>query len=99
MMWCSDLKCTVHRDFFDDNCKLCRAEYLDMMGPSDLIGERDHPGKRYKELTEERGKQLYQEVMLQYLKSGMSESDSSGRARAVVRKQCDLRGIAHWSWL
>jgi hypothetical protein len=98
-MWCFDLKCTVHKDFFDNNCRLCRDEYLDMMGTDDSPDGSPRQSKHYKELTEERAKQLYQEVMLQYLKSGMSENDSSSRAKAVVRKQCDLRGISHWSWL
>ena len=99
MMWCFDMKCTVHKDFFDDNCNLCRDEYLDMMGTSDLSDESQQQPKKYKELSEERAKQLYQEVMLQYLKGGMSENDASSRAKAVVKKQCDLRKIPHWPWL
>lgn len=99
MKWCYELKCTIHRDFFDDNCELCRAEYTDMMGPANASDIQKPTAKNYKELTEERAKQLYQEVMLQYLKAGMSESDSSSKAKAVVRRQCDLRGIEYWPWL
>jgi hypothetical protein len=55
---------------------------------------------KYKELTEERAKKLYEEVMLQYLKSGAADAaEAASRARAVVRKQCDVRNIPYWPWL
>jgi hypothetical protein len=56
-------------------------------------------GMKYKELTEERAKKLYEELMLQFLKGGTSEIDADRKAKAIIRKQCNLRGISSWSWL
>lgn len=96
---CSSMTCKLHRDFFEEACEECRQEYLDMKG----VGEDPAIGggseKRYKELTEERAKKLYEEVMLQYLKSGLQESEADRKAKAVVRKQCSIRRIAPWPWL
>jgi hypothetical protein len=55
--------------------------------------------KKYKELTEERAKKLYEEVMLQYLKGGSNEEEAAKKARAILRKQCAIRGIPYWPWL
>lgn len=87
------MPCTLHPDFFDDSCEICRQEYREMKG----VGE--HVSKKYKEFTEERAKKLYEEVLLQYLKGGANDIEAAGKAKAVVRKQCALRGLPYWSWL
>jgi hypothetical protein len=94
-------RCSVHTDFFDDSCEACRQEYLEMKG----VGEEEHiieeggEGKKYKEFTEERAKKLFEEVMLQYLKSGSTDLEAVEKAKAVVRKQCAIRGMPYWPWL
>jgi hypothetical protein len=93
------MKCETHRDFFDDSCDACRQEYLGLKG----IGE-DNPGeslieKKYKELTEERAKKLYEDLMLQYLKTGLPATEADRKAKGIVRKQCAIRGIDGWPWL
>lgn len=88
------MTCTIHPDFFDDSCEMCRQEYLEMKKAGEPA-----PGKAYKEFTEERAKKLYEEVLLQYLKSGLGDAEAAGKARAVVRKQCDIRGMPYWPWL
>lgn len=99
------MPCSIHTEFFDDACPACRQEYLEMKGAAGDIekeGEEESGGKghRYKEFTEERAKKLYEEVMLQYLKAGAaSEAEAASRARAVVRKQCDVRNMPYWPWL
>lgn len=90
------MTCTIHPDFFDDDCEMCRQEYLEMKKVGEPTLDRE---KRYKELTEERAKKLYEEILLQYLKSGFSDVEAAGKARAVVRKQCDIRGLPYWPWL
>lgn len=93
------MRCEIHKDFFDDSCELCRSEYLEMKGGSDGL-EGDGSGrKKYKELTEERAKKLYEELMLQYLKSGVSEVEADGKAKAIIRKQCAMRGMPVWAWV
>lgn len=54
--------------------------------------------KKYKEFTEERAKKLYEDLMLQYLKSGASEVDADRKAKAIIRKQCSIRGMPFWPW-
>lgn len=61
-------------------------------------GEPVAQDKKYKEFTEERAKKLYEELMLQYLKSGTSEVDADRKAKAIIRKQCSIRGIPFWPW-
>lgn len=105
-------RCEVHTEFFDDSCPACRQEYLEMKvvpaatghGGSTTAaavadqGEKGKGGK-YKELSEERAKKLYEELMLQYLKTGSGELEASQKAKAILRKQCNMRGISHWPWL
>ncbi len=55
--------------------------------------------KKYKELTEERAKRLYEELMLQYLRTGQNEMEADKKAKAVIRKQCNIRQMSFWSWL
>ncbi|HEX9677592.1 hypothetical protein [Nitrososphaera sp.] len=90
------MTCIIHPDFFDDNCEMCRQEYLEMKKAGEPAPAKE---KRYKEFTEERAKKLYEEILLQYLKSGLGDAEAAGKAQAVVRKQCDIRGIPHWPWL
>ena len=65
-------------------------------------GESPEPSealRRYKVLTEERAKKLYEEVMLQYIKNGMTAVEADARAKSIVRKQCAIRGIDPWPWV
>ena len=55
--------------------------------------------KKYKEFTEERAKKLYEELLLQYLRSGASEVEADQKAKAIIKKQCNLRRMPFWSWL
>ncbi|MGI0037371.1 MAG: hypothetical protein ACRD99_03335 [Nitrososphaera sp.] len=90
------MNCAIHTDFFDDSCEACKQEYLDLKG----IGQiPQNTGKKYKELTEERAKKLYEDLMLQYLKSGVSETEADRKAKAILRKQCAIRGITPWPWM
>jgi len=61
-------------------------------------GEQNHADRKYKEFTEERAKKLYEEIMLQYLKSGTGEVEADRKAKAIIRKQCSIRGMPFWSW-
>jgi hypothetical protein len=56
------------------------------------------PYRKYKEFTEERARKLYEELMLQFLKSGASEIDADRKAKAIIRKQCSIRGMPFWPW-
>lgn len=94
------MPCRVHTDFFDDSCKDCRQEYLEMKGAGEHVEEEKEEGKKYKEFTEERAKKLFEEVMLQYVKSGSTDLEAVEKAKAVVRKQCAIRGMMqYWPWL
>lgn len=55
--------------------------------------------KKYKEFTEERAKKLYEELLLQYVRSGASEVEADQKAKAIIKKQCNLRKMPFWSWL
>ena len=92
------MKCAVHIDFFDDSCPACRQEYLDLKGV-DGSDVQTTSGKKYKEFTEERAKKLYEELLLQYLKSGTGEMEAAAKAKAIIKKQCSIRGLALWPWL
>jgi len=61
--------------------------------------DKQDTGKKYKEFTEERAKKLYEELMLQYLKSGVSEVDADKKTKAIIKKQCSIRGLPFWQWL
>jgi hypothetical protein len=87
-------KCPVHTEFFDDSCNTCKQEYKEMKGAGEPVAQ----DKKYKEFTEERAKKLYEELMLQYLKSGASEIEADRKAKAIIRKQCNIRGMPFWSW-
>jgi len=90
-------KCEAHKEFFDDLCSTCRQEYLEMKScdSCDISTEI----KKYKEFTEDRAKRLYEDLMLQYLKTGVDVIEANTKSKAIVRKQCSLRRIPYWSWL
>jgi len=88
------MKCLVHTDFFDDSCESCKQEYMEMKR-ADVQSDT----KKYKEFTEERAKKLYEELILQYLKSGVSETEADRKAKAILKKQCSIRGLPFWQWL
>ena len=110
--------CKTHTDFFDDNCDLCKQEYLDLKGvlsngtPSyedrdkdksknDIHIRKESNGnpKTYKIFTEDRAKKLYEQLLLQYLKTSSSEVEAADKARNIIRKQCSIRKIPFWSWI
>lgn len=101
--------CSVHTYFFDDNCIECKKEYREMkgIGQSTLSNENDqceatrvHSNiRKYKEFSEERAKKLYEELLVQYLKSGRNEIEAAERAKRIIRKQCSIRGISLWNWV
>lgn len=93
------MKCTIHPDFFDDSCEACKQEYLDMKGIGQDAHRHESTGKKYKELSEQRAKKLYEDLMLQYLKTGVPEAEADSKAKAILRKQCAIRGINPWSWM
>ena len=68
---------------------------MEMKGAGELVIE----DKKYKEFTEERAKKLYEELMLKYLKSGVGEIDADRKAKAILRKQCSIRGMPFLSWI
>lgn len=76
-------------------CKTCKQEYLDMKSAA----EPNQENKKYKEFTEERAKKLYEELLLQYLKNGIGENEADKKAKAIIRKQCNIRGMPFWPWV
>lgn len=99
--------CSIHTEFFDDLCPECKEEYHELKGniggkPSKQDShsvEQSETYRGYKEFTEERAKKLYAELLVQYIKKSSSEREAAGKARAIIRKQCRLRGIPFWSWI
>jgi hypothetical protein len=56
--------------------------------------------KPYKEFSEERAKKLYEELLVQYMRTkSINEVEAARRARQIIRKQCAIRGIEVWNWL
>lgn len=105
-------KCKIHEFFFDWNCNECKEEYKILKGANNEIIKSQKEKELisntsssigsnvYKEFTEERAKELYEEIFLQYLKKGnMSEEESIERSKKIIRKQCLIRGIQPWSWV
>lgn len=113
MYYCKHMiSCSVHTRFFDDNCIDCNKEYREMKGvveekeltPSNGNDQDNKPRtyskiEKYKEFTEERGKKLYGELLVQYLKKGSDEIEASERAKNIIRKQCEMRGMPSWDWV
>lgn len=100
--------CTIHADFFDHQCSECKKEYNEMKGiPDKPISDKNGSSsihnnpivlKKYKEFTEVRAKKLYEELIIQYLKSS-NEAEAAEKARSIIRKQCKIRGMPYWSWI
>ncbi len=63
------------------------------------VAEPNQENKKYKEFTEERAKKLYEELLLQYLKNGIGENEAAKKAKAIIRKQCSIRGMPFWPWV
>ena len=101
--------CSVHKDFFDDICGECKKEYGELKGlnTSDANNSQSSynkdknqdNNKKYKEFTEERAKQLYEDLLLQYLKSSSNEIEAAEKAKGIIRKQCKIRDIQLWPWV
>ena len=70
--------------------------YLDKYDKSKLKKNRE---KKYKEFSEQRAKRLYEDLLLQFLKSNYTEIEAAEKARSIIRKQCNLRGMPYWSWI
>ncbi len=101
--------CSIHTDFFDDSCAVCKKEYSELKGlnTSDANNSQSSynkdknqdNNKKYKEFTEERAKQLYEDLLLQYLKSSSNEIEAAEKAKGIIRKQCKIRDIQLWPWV
>ena len=101
--------CSIHTDFFDDSCDVCKKEYSELKGlnTSDANNSQSSynkdknqdNNKKYKEFTEERAKQLYEDLLLQYLKSSSNEIEAAEKAKGIIRKQCRIRDIQLWPWV
>lgn len=101
--------CNVHKNFFDENCHNCKLEYAELKGlnqPKTQDEERAQKiinkssKKPYKDFSEERAKQLYEELLIQFLRTkSINEIEAATRARQIIRKQCAIRGIEVWNWL
>ena len=103
--------CNIHKNFFDENCKDCKLEYAELKGLDQHMIQDDEDGtkklshkssnkKQYKEFSEERAKKLYEELLIQFLRTkSMNEFEAARRARQIIRKQCAIRGIQIWNWL
>jgi hypothetical protein len=106
--------CPSHTEFFDDMCPKCEKEYSELKGigeenfgieaiVSDNVDKDNYDSdrskkRRYKDFTEERAKKLYGELLVQYLMKSCKEEEAATKARAIIRKQCRLRGVPFWSW-
>jgi hypothetical protein len=101
--------CNVHKNFFDDNCPDCKLEYAELKGLTQSnsqdneklkIQAHESSKRAYKEFSEERAKKLYEELLVQYMRTkSINEVEAARRARQIIRKQCAIRGIEVWNWL
>lgn len=102
--------CNIHKDFFDENCPDCKLEYAELKGLHQSTIKEDDKAKKmsnksenkktYKEFSEDRAKKLYEELLIQFLRTKtVNEAEAARRARQIIRKQCAIRGIQIWSWL
>ena len=102
--------CNIHKSFFDENCHDCKLEYAELKGldksmiqddkTTKKISNKSSDKKVYKEFSEERAKKLYEELLIQFLRTkSVNEVEGARRARQIIRKQCAIRGIQIWSWL
>ena len=66
----------------------------------EILEQQKELSKYYKEFTEERAKRLYEDLLLQFLRSRRyNEFEASQKARSIIRKQCLLRNMPFWPWL
>jgi hypothetical protein len=101
------VSCLKHPEFFDETCKMCKKEYLFVKGLEEKdgfiinknIGESQGKQSIYKELTEEKAKQLYEKLFLYSLKNLKDEKNASNKAKSIIAKQCYLRNIKPWKWV
>ena len=102
--------CNIHKNFFDENCPDCKLEYAELKGITQSKAQEDEKlekridestyKKSYKEFPEERAKKLYEELLIQFMRTkSINEVEAARRARQIIRKQCAIRGIKVWSWL
>jgi hypothetical protein len=71
-----------------------------MQQPQQDQEQQKELSKNYKEFNEERAKRLYEDLLLQFLKSSKyNEFEASQKARSIIRKQCVLRNMPFWPWL
>jgi hypothetical protein len=101
--------CYVHKNFFDDNCPDCKLEYAELKGLTQSNSQDNEKSKviahesskkAYKEFSEERAKKLYEELLVQYMRTNsINEVEAASRARQIIRNQCAIRGIGVWNWL
>jgi hypothetical protein len=104
--------CNIHKDFFDENCPDCKLEYAVLKGldqstikdddKARKLSNKSGNKKTYKEFSEDRAKKLYEELLIQFLRTksvDVDEVEAARRARQIIRKQCAIRGIQIWSWL
>jgi hypothetical protein len=105
--------CSIHTEFFDDLCPGCKEEYYELKGiaretsrKQDIASAEEckskldkNSNRSYKEFTEERAKKLYEELFVEYVKKSYKEEEAAERARAIIRKQCSMRGLPFWSWI
>ena len=99
--------CRYHRFFFNQKCETCRHEYLLLKGlelkENWIIRSKDEVSKAerpdYKQFSEVRAKELYERLFIYYLKKTGNEYDASNKAKTIIRKQCNMRNLTHWSWL
>ena len=94
--------CSIHTDFFDDSCGVCKKEYYELKGlntSNTNNSQSSYNNEKYKEFTEQRAKQLYEDLLLQYLKSSSNEIEAAEKAKGIIRKQCKIRDIQLWPWV
>lgn len=102
--------CNIHKNFFDENCPDCKLEYAELTGKTQSKAQEDEKSekrtdestykKSYKEFPEERAKKLYEELLIQFMRTkSINEVEAARRARQIIRKQCAIRGIKVWNWL
>ena len=82
--------CAIHINFFDDTCSECKKEYAELKGLNEAHSDNDNKSttyknleKKYKEFSEERAKKLYEDLLLQFLRSNYNEIDASEKARCL----------------
>jgi hypothetical protein len=88
-------KCLNYNEFFDDSCGTCKQEYMEMKG----VNKDTTSTRKFKEFTEERAKRLYEKSMLEYMNRGLNEAEADRKAKAIIRKQCSMRGTHLWQWV